>query len=288
MLHVVFNEPDIKVLEEAQALDESLAGEIFLVRDDYAVGPLDATNSPEGWQARRNWWRDILEANALEGVDALMDMVDDKMTVHQICKRLGENQDEKLWIWAAQNKHDVSGYYWLIGRLAEYQGRVFILYLNNLPFFNDKGSIFYPQWLWQIPPREYLKAKKLARPVTPSEFEVDTDEWGRIAAAGKMVRLLEGGKKLVQFDADYYDKAIDQYVHGDFAKGSRVVQNFLTKEKETTGDYFVVWRLKQLATALGYEVRGDISKSTKDFDLRNPSKPSLKKKPNDEEQEAGE
>jgi hypothetical protein len=283
MIHIVFNEPDIKVLQDAIALDETLAGEITLIRDDYAVGPLTALDTPEGWKTRRDWWRNILESSGDGDTDVQLDMVDDKKTVFQLTRHLDENPEEKLWIWAAQNKHDVSGYYWLINQLVAYQGRVFILYLNNLPFFNDKGSIFYPKWLFEIPAKEFLKAKKLARPVTPSEFEVDSDEWQKLCNAGKRVRLLEGGKKLVQFDEDFYDGAIDQYVHGDFSKGSRVIQQFLTKEKETTGDLFVLWRLKQLAILKSYEVKGDILKSPKDFDLKNPSKPSLKKKAVEEE-----
>lgn len=266
------------VLAAAQELDESLAGEIFEIKDDYAVGPLDGLATPAGWQARRDWWHMLLETVADYDTEGLMDMVDDKKTFVAITRLLDENPDEKLWIWAAQNKHDVSGYYWLISQLQNWQGRVFILYLNNLPFFNEKGGIFYPQWLSQIPPKEYLKAKKLARPVTPSEFEVDSDEWLRLTRDGKMVRLLEGGKKLVQKDVDFYDAAIDSYVGGDFVKGSRVVQQFLNKEKETTGDVFVLWRLKQLITLNGYEVKGDLAKTSKDFEVRNPTKPVLKKK----------
>jgi hypothetical protein len=211
-------------------------------------------------------------------------MLDDKKVLHDIVKKLEADPVEKLWIWAAQNKHDVSGYYWLVSRLSDWQGRVFILYLNNLPFFNDKGGIFYPQWLSQIPPKEFLKAKKLARPVTPSEFEVDSDEWLKLCREEKYVRLLEGGKKLIQKDEDFYDSAIDQYVYGDFAKATRVVQNFLNKEKEATGDLFVLYRLKKLAETKGYEVKGDINKAAKDFELRNPSKPSLKKKVTAEEE----
>ncbi len=282
MIHIVFNEPDIRVLEEAMGMDESLAGEIFVIRDDYAVGPLDAGDTPEGWQERRKWWLQLLESTGEPEGQSRLDMVDDKMTVHEITRKLDENPAEKVWIWAAQNKHDVAGYYWLAGRLANWQGRVFILYLNNLPFINDKGGIFYPQWLSQIPPREFIKAKKLARPITPSEFEVDTDEWLRLGKEGKMVRLLEGGKKLVQKEVDFYDAAIDQYIGGDFVKGARVVQNFLTKEKETTGDVFVIWRLKQLIAAKGYEVKGDIHKSSRDFEVRNPAKPVLKKKAEEE------
>lgn len=282
MIHVVFNEPDIKVLKEATVLDESLAGEIFLIRDDYAVGPLDADDTPEGWQTRRDWWYGLLESTGEGDAQTRLDMVDDKLTFHQIIQKLEEDPEEKIWIWAAQNKHDVAGYYWFISRMAGLQGRVFILYLNNLPFINDKGGIFYPQWLSQIPPREFLKAKKLARPITPSEFEVDSDEWLRLGREAKMVRLLEGGKKLVQKEVDYYDAAIDQFIGGDFVKGTRVIQQFFAKEKETSGDVFVIWRLKQIIAEKGYEVKGDVAKASKDFEVRNPAKPALKKKVEEE------
>jgi hypothetical protein len=278
MLHVVFQTADKAVLQKAQELDETLAGDILEIKDDYAVGPLLYLDRPEGWQARRDWWRMLLEQSGDYDPEEALAMVDDKMAVHQIINRLKENEEEKLWIWAAQNKHDVSGYYWLMGQLAPFQGRVFILYLNNLPFINEKGGIFYPINLSDIQPKEFIKAKKLARPITSSEFEIDPDEWKRICNEGKMVRLLEGGKKLAQVNEDYYDKAIAKYVVGDFSKASRVIQQFLTKEKETTGDVYVIWRLKKLIAENGWEVRGDINKSTREFDVKNPGIPSSRKK----------
>jgi len=68
----------------------------------------------------------------------------DRDTVAALIERLRNEPDEVVWIWAAQNKHDVSGYYWLMSQLKDFQGRIFILYLNNLPFINEKGHIFYP------------------------------------------------------------------------------------------------------------------------------------------------
>ena len=41
MIHVVFNEPDLEVMAKAIELDEEIKGQISLVRDDYAVGPLE-------------------------------------------------------------------------------------------------------------------------------------------------------------------------------------------------------------------------------------------------------
>ena len=40
MIHIVFNEADVAVLQQAIELDESLQGEVMQVSDDYAVGPL--------------------------------------------------------------------------------------------------------------------------------------------------------------------------------------------------------------------------------------------------------
>jgi hypothetical protein len=278
MKHIVFNEADVAVLEQAIVLEPAMAGEVVLIRDDYAVGPLYAPGQAAGWQKRRAWWQHLLSVAAPAEADALLDMVNDKQVLHGLTTALQADEAECLWIWAAQNKHDVSGYYWLISQLQPWQGRVFILYLNNLPFINDKGNIFYPQWLWQIPPREFLKARKLARPVTPGEFEIDADEYLRLAATGHEVRLLEGGKKLAGYGADYYDDSLDQLVTGDFVKAGRLVQQHLTRVKETTGDLYLLWRLKQLAETRGYEVKGDMQKGPRDFELRHPARPSNKKK----------
>src|SRR6478752_8167619 len=184
MIHIVFNEPDISVLQKAIELDESLQGDVVLIRDDYAVGPIADIYIGEGIEARKQFWRDVLAGTDAEGtVDN--GEVDDYKTVAELVGTMRRNPDEIIWIWAAQNKHDVSGYYWLLNYMAEFQGRVFILYLNNLPFINDKGNIFYPSWLHTIPPKEFLKAKKLARPITPSEFEVDPDDWNRLCQEDK-------------------------------------------------------------------------------------------------------
>ena len=219
----------------------------------------------------------LLETSGEYNVEETLGMVDDKMTVHQLITQLKNDEHEIVWIWAAQNKHDVSGYYWLMSQLQDYQGRIYILYLNNLPFINDKGGIFYPTNLHEIQPKEFLKAKKLARLITTSEFEIDPDEWKRICREDKMVRLLEGGKKLSQANEDYYDASIIKYISGDFQKGNRILQQFYSKEKDTTGDVYVLWRIKKLADEKGWEIRGDIAKSSKDFEIRDTAITSKKK-----------
>lgn len=266
MIHIVFNEADVKVLNEAITMDESLAGEVIQIKDDYAVGPLENIYVGEGIEARKQWQREVLAGGDYDGhVDS--GEVDDYKTAAELVGTMRRNEDETIWIWAAQNKHDVSGYYWLLKYVKEFQGRVYILYLNNLPFFNDKGQIFYPNWLSEIPAKEFLKAKKLAREITPSEFEVDPDEWTKICNEGRGVRLLEGGKKLVSEDYDFYDAELKKFITADWQRASKIIHNFLAKAKHTTGDMYLLWRLKTMIAQDMFDVQGKVG-NMKDFEVK--------------------
>lgn len=270
MMHIVFNEPDIEVLQKAIEMDESLAGEIKIVRDDYAVGPLQNIYTPDGVANRKDWWKMVLEGGDYDGL-VEEGKVNDEQVMLDIIEKLTNDESEEVWIWAAQNKHDVCGYYWMVGQLSAFQGRIQILYLNNLPFINEKGNIFYPDWLSQIPPREFLKAKKLARPITTSEFEVDGDEWNKICSQGSMVRLLEGGKKILHKGVECYDTDLSRYIMPDAQKASKIIHSFLAKHKETTGDAFLLWRLKNIiGNNERYEVSGKVG-AMKDFEIKKRS-----------------
>ncbi len=272
MIHIVFNEADVKVLQEAIAMDESLAagasltGEVIQIKDDYAVGPLHNIYVGEGINARKDWWKEVLQGGDYEGKVEIGE-VDDTKTAAELVGTMRRNEEEQIWIWAAQNKHDVSGYYWLLNYMKEFQGRVHILYLNNLPFFNDKGHIFYPNWLSEIPAKEFLKAKKLAREITLSEFEVDPDEWTKICNEHKGVRFLEGGKKLVQHDYDFYDSELKKFISADWQRASKIINQFLSKAKETTGDAYILWRLKTMIAQDMFDVQGKIE-NMKDFEVK--------------------
>jgi len=267
MIHIVFNTADIAALEAAIALDESLAGKIIEIKDDYAVGPLLDIYETEGYQLRKNWWGNVL---AHSPYTDQLDIVDDRLTVHQLINALNHDENESIWIWMGQNAHDVCGYYWLMSQFKEYQGRIRVLYLNNLPFLNEKGQLFYPTYLSQIQPKEFIKAKKLARPITLSEFELDPDEWNKICTEQEVIKFLEGGKKIVNMDINFYDKEILSLLTKNAQKLPSALSNILAKMKVKTGDAFVVYRLKALADLGKIVFVGDWEKGWKDMVIQMP------------------
>jgi len=270
MIHIVFQKSDAEVLKKAIELEPSLQGDVVLIADEFAVGPIAGIYTAEGIEARKAWWREVLAGGDYDGIVDNGTVADDNATVAALIQRLREDTQEFVWIWAAQNKHDVSGYYWLMSQLKDFQGRIFILYLNNLPFINEKGQIFYPVNLFDIPAREFLKARKLARPITLSEFEIDPDEWARLSQEDTGVRILEGGKKLSQHPYTYYDEELKKFITGDWIKASKLIHQYVGKAKQTTGDAYLLWRIKQLVAAGELDVQGEL-KGMKDFEIKSKS-----------------
>ena len=66
MIHLVFETANVAILQSAIEMDESLAGKVIEIKDDYAVGPIADIYETEGYQARRDWWKNILEHSPYE------------------------------------------------------------------------------------------------------------------------------------------------------------------------------------------------------------------------------
>jgi hypothetical protein len=252
MFHILFDSKGAELLNAAMDLDEALDGEVILIQDDYSVGPIPDLFSDEGRAERKKWWDGIRQE-----VGGPLAEESDSDTLMKILQRMEEEEFDQIWIWMAPNVRDVSGYYWLIAQLKGFSGRIYLLSLNNLPFLNEKGNVFYPVSLAEIPAREFVKAKKLARPVSLAEFETDPDEWFRLVAENKNLRVLEGGKKIVQQADDYYDKQILHFIQPAFQKIQRTVHQILLKSTEKLNESFLTWRLKHLVASGIAEQQGE-------------------------------
>ena len=82
--------------------------------------------------------------------------------------------------------------------------------------------------------------------------------------------MLEGGKKLIQKEVNYYDADLIQYITNEYQKAHKIIHQFLSKNKETTGDAFLLWRLKYILQDESYQVLGE-QKMMKDFEIKKSS-----------------
>jgi len=239
-----------------------------VLRDILHVGPLQKTDDMSFSQMRSAFWQEVA---AQEKIPV---EVDDMECLLACSKAMYDDDTIQAWFWMAPGPADVCAYYWVLPYLSKHPGRFSLINMAGLPFLDENGKVHFPKNISEILPRELVKARRLARPVTPGEVEVDTEEWRRLTEENAAIRTHEGGKKIVSRSETYYDSQLTGFCTPQFQKASRVINQVLTKQHNPTGDLYLGRRLRQLVQNGALEANGDITKALKDFEVRLPGQPS--------------
>lgn len=262
--HFVVGDLAAEQLKAALLSDESLQGEVVVLKDILHVGPLKKEEGQSFSALRSAYWQQILinEKNPVQ--------VDDMERLLAVSGEMFKDENIKAWFWMAPAPADICAYYWVLPYLSKHPGRFYIVNIAGLPFLDENGKLFYPKSISQVLPRELVKARKLARQVTPSEMEVDGDEWSRLAEENTPLRTHEGGKKIQSRTEDFYDQQLTSFCSQQFQKASKIVRQALSRYNIPTGDIWLGWRLRKLAEEGKLIVQGDAAKALNEFEVRLP------------------
>ena len=263
--HIVTGDVAAEPLRNALVLEPSMEGEIVVIKDVLSVGPLLKEEGQKFSELRTAFWSEVV-VNEKNHV-----LVDDLERLLQTGNEMSKNENAAIWLWIAPWPADICTYHWAVKYLAKYTGRIYVINIAGLPFLDDNGKLFFPKSIGEISPKELVKARRLARLVTPAEFEVDGFEWGKLTDENGGVRTHEGGKRLTSRSEDHYDSQLISFCSQQFQKASKVVGQALTKFNLPTGDLFLGWRLRKMAEMGKLDIQGDTHKALRDFDVRLPS-----------------
>jgi hypothetical protein len=255
------------VLEQTVQLEETLKGDIMVLTDDYHLGPLHTQPEEQFSNMRMAFWKEL-------GKEFVEDFTPDehkiKLLLHQATKDAAEEMPipNRVIFWMAPNAQDVCAYYWLLPYFQKYNGLLHVISIDSLPFFNEKGILYYPKNFAQILPKEMAKCKHLIKEMSAADYEVDIDEWVRISEENGLVRSHDVGKKISTRNETHFDSAIYLSVTGNFAKASKVLSLAMNKGGAAANEAFMAYRLKSLVAQESFIVQGDTSKMLKDFEIK--------------------
>jgi Protein of unknown function/Domain of unknown function (DUF1835) len=260
--HIIVGDEAAKPLQEALLLDENLQGNIITLKDTLGIGPLFINDGENFETIRTNFWKSI-------GAEFKEDqLVPDVAAMHHLCNNLQPNQ--QVWFWMAPCVTDVITYYWLLSYFEKHIGVLHCIFINSLPFFNAKGTLFYPKNFSEVLPREMVKCQKLLKMVSPADYEIDGDEWPKLAGENALIRSHEGGKKISSRNDNHLDSLLfNQFqFSNEFVKATKVISQALSKNTDGVSDLFLIHRLHILIADEKLETQGDGKKGLKDLEIR--------------------
>ncbi len=262
--HIVTGDVAATPLKEAIIQDPAMEGQVIVMKDVLSVGPLQKEEGQKFSELRSAFWQMVApnEKNPIQ--------VDDLERLLEISNELSKNEEAKIWLWTAPWPADICLYHWSLKYLGKYIGRLYVVNIAGLPFLDENGKVFFPKSIGEIQPRELIKAKRLARPVTLPELETDGEEWRKLVAANAGIRTHEGGKRLLSKEEDLYDNQLISFCSHQYQKASKIVNQAIARYNIPTGDVYLGWRLRKMFDAGRLELQGDTAKLLKDFDVKLP------------------
>ena len=262
--HIVTGDLAAAPLAEALVIEPSIEGSVIVVKDVLSVGPLLKEEGQKFSEMRTAFWQEVVNN------DKHPAHVDDLERILQASIDIAKDETTQIWLWIAPAPADACTYLWAVRYLSKCTGRLFVVNIAGLPFLDEQGKVFFPKSIGEILPKELVKARKLARLVTPAEFEIDGDEWRKLVEENGGIRTHEGGKRLTSRNEEYYDAQLLSFCSQQYQKASKVVNQAMTKFNISTGDLYLGWRLRKMADAGKLVLQGEVNKALKDFEVKLP------------------
>ncbi|HTO14241.1 MAG TPA: DUF1835 domain-containing protein [Edaphocola sp.] len=237
-VHIVVGDEAANSLQTAFNTIENFNDELLIIKDIFNIGPLKSETLTFS-QLRTKFWQEILKVDkiAIKDLEELMNL----------SSRLSNSEVDKVCYWMAGIPSDTCAYYWLLHFLKKHMGRLHVININGLPFIGPEGRLFYPESISQLPEKQVIKAMKLLRVVSPSEWETEAEQWKKlISDTEHEIRILSGVKQLTGKPINHYDTCLLSLVTKNNQKIHKIVFNAIEKYKIHTGHSFLIWRLEQM------------------------------------------
>ena len=258
MIHIIAGDEDKKNLRAAFDLDENLRGEVLVLKDTLGIGNILSTPEIGHDEIRTETWRTI--------IPGFEQLISEESTLKEGLSNAIQHE-EPMCFWMAPCVSDVCAYYWLLPYFKSLPGVLHTINIIGLPFLNEKGQMFYPNNFSEVPPKEFIKTKRLLKEVSVSEFEVEGDEWSRLQQENTWVRIYEGGKKISSKDITYFDTTIKNLVGAEKQKGSKLVQEAMKKITQSLNHHFIEYRLRQLLQQGAFLFTGNVEGPLKEIEV---------------------
>ncbi|MBX5439539.1 MAG: DUF1835 domain-containing protein [Thermoflavifilum sp.] len=272
IVHVLFDPDAAHPLRQAFDIDPTLRDDILVLEDDYRFGPVVA--NPNVWEMRKQWLKDHLYG---QRPDTEIIVFQEGLLRRQLRERMESDDQLHVWIWMTNHLREVCGYFALLPWISDFDQRVELIFLHNLPFLNEKYQVFFPEKLSQIPAREYPKAKRLATPLTTEEMLADSEEWQRLQQHNSLLRKASGERKCQHIPVESYDAALLKCCTAEGMRLTKLLSVFRQQTKTDIQDTFWIWRLQQMADRGLIEVQGEwLQKPWIRLAIDNPSEIQVK------------
>lgn len=172
--------------------DEDASKGFYVFKDYLNEGPLKPEVGVNFDQARAEYYYKYYQLTDKQ----LSELPTTEKDILVYSNRMSNGEDAEIVLWMGNNELDVIGYYFILHVLKKHAQNIAFINIAGLPFIDANGKLYFPKRISELDAASLIKAQALKRKITPTEIEVDGDEWKVLREENADLRILAGNKKV--------------------------------------------------------------------------------------------
>jgi hypothetical protein len=236
---------------------------IITISDNFAIGPINRLDTPEGRRTRYDWFRHNIASAALGEVD------DPEEAYGELLRRLDQIPEQaEIIVWTSRSVYEQTGMRYALHLLRRKPHPIRICDACAICEEPDRrpDDAVTCRRSGEIGPdklREAIKRAESSPILSASGIRRLADEWTSVAEQGGVLRVWEDDA-VREVPADHFDpyllETLDRVASAadadGFVKAARVVGEAVGYGEQDIGDEYFEYRLRELIYAGVLEIRG--------------------------------
>ncbi|OAB35880.1 hypothetical protein PMSD_12850 [Paenibacillus macquariensis subsp. defensor] len=248
---------------------------VMIVRDNYAVGPMQQLDMPEGRVYRREWFRERMHLH--DGDDNFM--YDEDFFNKIVAEIVRIPEHIPITIWTGNNALEQIGVRYALNLFRNKSNPIYVINTavdSHTLFDTPELTIDYRHTGEIIPEKlgKIMKHNECKAAITRAQREAFEQEWLNLSGNSSVLRVWEQ-QEIIHVNEDYYDEYIIETVsklhnnfgNHEFIKSTRVIGEVIGNLEQFLTDSFFEHRLRQLIYSGILEIKG-VPKAMRYYSVR--------------------
>lgn len=248
---------------------------VMVLRDNYAVGPMQQLNTPEGRKYRREWFRERMHLH--DGYDNFMYDEEFFNKVVTELERIPEHIP--ITIWTGNNALEQIGLRYALYLFRNKSNPIYVINteVDNHTLFDTPELTTYYRHTGEIIPEklgQIMQHNESVAAITRTQREAFEQEWSNVSGNSSDLRIWEQ-QEIIHVNEDYYDQYIietvsklhNNFENHEFIKSARVIGEVIGNLEQFLTDSFFEHRLLQLIYSGILEIKG-VPKAMRYYSVR--------------------
>lgn len=224
------------------ALRNRQGEQAVVLGDDLMVGPL-ASELPQLWKKRLNWWRERINGREKADMEAYVMKAGLSWLLWP-----GRLNELPVVIWTGDSAAEQTALRCLLAVIPDDAD---LSIVNPTALLNRRFPEVEYRSMGEIVAEKLRPLLEEAEPMTPEAREAYADDWRRLAAEEGVLRVMENGK-LRTVTEDYFDGEIVKAARklkalaGKYIKSARLIGEVIGYADQRVSDSFIEYRVRQL------------------------------------------